>query len=75
MEEFADFRKSKTLHGLIIEINALEEEGPSVHDSMRRLHAEEDGPIEIIAWRRFTFTWRSAAMPASMWRIWWKALS
>ena len=27
MEEFANFKKSKTLHGLIIEINALEEEG------------------------------------------------
>ena len=40
MEEFADFRKSKTLHGLIIEINALEEEGDRLFiESMRRLHA------------------------------------
>lgn len=52
MEEFADFRKSKTLHGLIIEINALEEEGDRLFiDSMRRLHAEVTDPIEIIAWR------------------------
>ena len=52
MEEFADFRKSKTLHGLIIEINALEEEGDSLFiDSMRSLHAEVTDPIEIIAWR------------------------
>ena len=52
MEEFADFRKSKTLHGLIIEINALEEEGDLLFiDSMRRLHAEVTDPIEIIAWR------------------------
>ena len=53
MEEFADFRKSKTLHGLIIEINALEEEGDRLFiESMRRLHAEGDPiPIEIIAWR------------------------
>ena len=40
MEEFADFRKSKTLHGLIIEI-----------EFMRRLHAEVTDPIEVIAWR------------------------
>lgn len=52
MEEFADFRKSKTLHGLIIEINALEEEGDLLFiESMRRLHAEVTDPIEIIAWR------------------------
>ena len=52
MEEFADFRKSKTLHGLINEINALEEEGDRLFiESMRRLHAEVTDPIEIIAWR------------------------
>ena len=52
MEEFADFRKSKTLHGLIIEINAPEEEGDRLFiESMRRLHAEVTDPIEIIAWR------------------------
>ena len=52
MEEFADFRKSKTLHGLIIEINALEEEGDRLFiESMRKLHAEVTDPIEIIAWR------------------------
>ena len=49
MEEFADFRKSKTLHGLIIEINALEDR--LFIESMRRLHAEVTDPIEIIAWR------------------------
>ena len=52
MEEFADFRKSKTLHGLIIEINAREEEGDRLFiESMRKLHAEVTDPIEIIAWR------------------------
>lgn len=52
MEEFADFKKSKTLHGLIIEINALEEEGDRLFiDSMRKLHMEETDPLEIIAWR------------------------
>lgn len=52
MEEFADFKKSKTLHGLIIEINALEEEGDRLFiDSMRALHTEVTDPIQIIAWR------------------------
>lgn len=52
MEEFTDFKKSKTLHGLIIEINALEEEGDRLFiDSMRKLHVEETDPLEIIAWR------------------------
>jgi len=41
-----------TLHGLIIEINALEEEGDRLFiDSMRKLHTEEEDPIQIIAWR------------------------
>lgn len=52
MEEFVDFRKSRTLHGLIVEINALEEEGDRMFiHSMRRLHTEVKDPIEIIAWR------------------------
>ena len=52
MEEFANFKKSKTLHGLIIEINALEEAGDRLFiDSMRRLHTEVTDPLEIIAWR------------------------
>lgn len=52
MEEFVDFRKSRTLHGLIVEINALEEEGDRMFiHSMRRLHTEVRDPIEIIAWR------------------------
>ncbi len=52
MEEFANFKKSKTLHGLIIEINALEEEGDRLFiSSMRKLHTEETDPLEIIAWR------------------------
>ena len=52
MEEFANFKKSKTLHGLIIEINALEEEGDRLFiDSMRRLHTEVTDPLEILAWR------------------------
>lgn len=52
MTEFADFKKSKELHKLIVEINALEEEGDKLFiDSMRRLHIEVKDPLEVIAWR------------------------
>lgn len=52
MVEFSDFRKSDTLHGLIVEINALEEEGDRLFiESMRRLHETVSDPLEIIAWR------------------------
>lgn len=52
MEEFVDFKKSRTLHGLIVEINALEEEGDRMFiTSMRKLHTMEKDPLEIIAWR------------------------
>ena len=52
MTDFVDFKKSKELHRLIIEINALEEEGDKLFiDSMRRLHIEVKDPLEVIAWR------------------------
>lgn len=52
MEEFADFKKSKKLHQLIIEINALEEKGDQLFiESMRNLHTMAHDPLEIIAWR------------------------
>lgn len=52
MEEFADFKKSKNLHKLLIEINTLEEEGDRLFiQSMRTLHQECQDPLEVIAWR------------------------
>ncbi len=52
MTEFADFKKSKRLHDLIVQINALEEEGDRLYiASMRRLHTEVKDPLEVIAWR------------------------
>lgn len=52
LEEFAEFRKSKDLHQLIVEINALEEEGDRLFiQSMRKLHETVTDPLEIIAWR------------------------
>ena len=52
MEEFPNFKRSKTLHDLIIQVNALEEEGDRMFvNSMRKLHCECKDPLEVIAWR------------------------
>lgn len=50
--EFANFRKSQTLHQLIVEINRLEEEGDALFvKAMRNLFVTEKDPIQIMAWR------------------------
>ena len=51
--EFKNFKKSKTINSMIININKLEEDGDKLyHDSVRRLFVEEEGNIlEIIRWR------------------------
>lgn len=52
LREFPNFRKSKTLQDLIIEINRLEEVGDALfYETMKRLHAEEKDPLLVIAWR------------------------
>lgn len=49
---FADFRRSKNLKDLIIQINALEETSDKLFmKSMRKLHAECTDPLHIIVWR------------------------
>jgi len=54
--EFKNFKKSKTLNDLIIEINHLEEVGDKLyHDSMRKLHVESKDPMEVLAWRDIYF--------------------
>lgn len=51
LEEFYNFRKSHTLHGLIIEINRLEEEGDELFkEATRRLYVEVRDPIEVLGW-------------------------
>lgn len=50
--EFSNFRHSDSIRKKIISINSLEEEADSLYiESMRRLHAEEKDPLEVIAWR------------------------
>ncbi len=52
LDEFPNFKKSKTIKDIIIDINGLEEEGDRYyHDMMKSLHATSNDPIEIIAWR------------------------
>lgn len=52
MEEFKNFKKSKKLYGLMVEIHTLEEEGDRLFiRAMRRLHTEGLDPLEIVAWR------------------------
>ena len=52
LTDFADFRRSKNLKELIIQINALEETSDRLFmKSMRKLHTECTDPLHIIVWR------------------------
>lgn len=51
LEEFYNFRKSQSLHGLIIEINTLEEEGDRLFtEATRTLYVNEKDPIQVFGW-------------------------
>lgn len=51
LTEFANFKKSKTIHDYIIEINTLENKGDKLHsDTMRRLFTEEISATEQLSW-------------------------
>lgn len=51
LEEFRNFKKSKTLAKLIIEVNHLEEEGDRLYvTAMRQLHTTNPDPLVIMAW-------------------------
>ena len=53
MEEFPNFRKSKTIRDSIIEINHLEEEGDQLFArAMNRLYSEAEDPVKVLAWTR-----------------------
>ncbi len=52
MEEFKDFKKSKKINDIIIEINRLEEEGDRMYiDAMKKLHKTCTDPLEVLVWR------------------------
>jgi uncharacterized protein Yka (UPF0111/DUF47 family) len=49
MEEFHNFRKSATIHSLIIEINHIEEEADRLYtEAVRTLYVTSADPVEII---------------------------
>lgn len=51
LEEFRDFKKSKKLKDLIIEINRMEEEGDKMYiNNMKRLYTTTKDPLTVIAW-------------------------
>lgn len=53
LEEFHNFRKSQTLHDLIIEINRMEEEGDELFThATRKLYVDCKNPIEVYGWDR-----------------------
>ena len=52
MEEFKNFKKSKKLYGLMVELHTLEGEGDRLFiQAMRRLHTEGSDSLEVIVWR------------------------
>ena len=52
LEQFADFKRSKTLRDYIIRINTLEEEADQLFiSSLRTLHTTCTDPLEVIVWR------------------------
>lgn len=52
MEEFRNFKRSKTLRDRVIEVNRIEEEGDELYISvMRELHTTGLNTMEIMAWR------------------------
>lgn len=52
LEQFADFKRSKTLRDYIIRINTLEEEADQRFiSSLRTLHTTCTDPLEVIVWR------------------------
>ena len=52
MQEFADFKRSRTIHDHIVRINTLEEEADKRFIAcMYRLHTDCTDPLEVIVWR------------------------
>lgn len=53
LKEFENFRKSKTLTGLLVEVNDLEEKSDEIYmQAVRRLYVEEKDPITILTWTK-----------------------
>lgn len=52
MQEFRNFKKSKTLNEHIILVNHIEEEGDAMYmEAMRRLHTGVEDLLQLVVWR------------------------
>ncbi len=52
-QEFQNFKKSKTIQGRLIEINAIEEEADHLfNDSIRKLYTGADAERDVFIWTR-----------------------
>ena len=52
MEEFHNFKKSQTIHNLIVSINDLEEEGDKLYTKgIRNLFTSSKDPVELMTWK------------------------
>jgi len=57
VEEFKNFKKSKTIAEKLIQVNTIESEGDKLlEESMRRLFAEESDPKQLLIWMTI-FDW------------------
>ncbi len=53
MKEFIDFKKSKKVKDLVLEINQIEEQGDRLYTrAVKRLYTDEKDAIKVIAWTR-----------------------
>ena len=51
MKEFCRFKKPAKLHGLIIEVNSIENEGDALYtDVIRSLYSASTDPVELLVW-------------------------
>lgn len=53
LKEFENFRKSKILKGLLVEVNDMEEKSDEVFmAAVRKLYTEESNPILVLSWTK-----------------------
>lgn len=76
MLEFENFRKSKVIKDMIIEINHLEENGDRLYtEAMHRLYTKTSDTLEVLSWTTIITVWRNAVINVKMRRMSWRLLS
>lgn len=76
MQEFENFRKSKVIKDMIIEINHLEENGDRLYtEAMHRLYTNTPDTLEVLSWTTIITVWRNAVINVKTRRMSWRLLS